>query len=191
MTQGTSFNYLPETNDTPRFLRISHKIGFLGIGLDNKDDLSKWRAYWLLAPHAIFALLLGWLTVFLSAVLGIRPASSGAMLVGAAILAQFFHSRWLYRALLEVKVKEFQFAAVSRVFHLNPRALISLSLPSDHYPEPRQHDEVAGYDSNWLYPRTVNRIDQQLEFVILLCVVIGTVLWGYGDLILPCRKLCN
>ena len=151
-------------------LKIANKIGFFGIPANNTDDLSRWRSYWLLAPHAVAAVTLGWACVILSTFFAIRPEGSGALLVGAAILAQFFHSKWLYRKLLNVDIKTFMLPTISRVYHLNPRALLSLSVADDFYPGSRRNGEVAAYSTNWIYPRTVDRIDQRLELIIMLSV---------------------
>lgn len=188
MTQGTTFNYLPESES--KFLRLASKIGYVGV--KQEDSLNVFRAYWLIAPHLILTLILGYLFVVISFIFGIKPDASGAVLVGAGVIAEFFHSRWLYRKLTEVEdISKFMFPAVCRTFSLNPRALKDLANPEDFYPEARDDETPAVYDTNWNYPKTVHRIDNKLFFIVTVTIIIGTFLWGYADLFSTCKYLCT
>ena len=189
MTQGTTFNYLPEGEGAPKFLRFATKIGYVGVKQD--DALNIFRAYWLIAPHLILTLTLGYLFVVISFTLGIKPEASGAVLVGAGVVAEFFHSRWLYRKLTDVDTTIFMFPAVCRTFHLNPRALKDLSVPEDFYPEARSDETPAAYDSNWNYPKTAHRIDNKIFVIVTITIILGTFLWGYADLFSTCKYLCG
>lgn len=168
---------LRQTN--PRFERFAHKIGFAGWKLG--PLLTRDRAYFLVAPELFLSLFIGWAFVTLSALTFFRPASAGAVLVTASLVAEYFHLRWPYLPLLNMDYGTGSRHIFLSQNKLNPRAFRSLARPF-HYQKRKP--------SVWLWKDTAKDAHDGMHWPIFISLFAGTIIWGYGDLFMECRHFC-
>lgn len=124
-----------------------------------------------IAPSVWVPLIIGVLWCTLSSFIHILDFSnSGSVLVCCAIISQMYHSKWEYRD-LRSSIPNFSEGIFELwLEHLSKsKELKSLSKDKD-------------YTGDIWHPlMTSGRIDQFMEITIIIYLIIGTIIWGYGD----------
>ena len=141
--------------------------------------LQQLHSWFKIAPRIWIALLAGWLWVIVSWLINFEPAASGAMLVGFAIIAEHFFLRWPYRK-IDMDADDGSTASreVEKYQNKDMRILA------------KEKDKVDGELAAW---KTAKRVERKLEFAIVISMFAGTIIWGYGHLLVSSNRyaLCT
>lgn len=178
----------------------------LGKTIDFDDErksallsYSKILSWYGVAPKIWCVLGLGWLWVILSFTFKFEEPSSGAILVCAAVFAEVFYERSVFRNWRRMNYGEyFGFAltedAAGRLglgdgnlmicgkvggFGGPVRALLGLSRESD-WSKSCTYQGQHTDGTFWIYSYTIARVEKAFTTFILTTAVIGTVIWGYA-----------
>ena len=121
------------------------------------------RYWWEIAPNVWKTILIGWIVVILSGVFAWEFSASGAVLVCCVIVAEFLFNQWELYPHLEESGK---FGS-------------SLSLPRYYRRRIRELSEEG--EAPW---QAAKRIRDSIHLVMVVNLIIGTLIWGYGHLII-------
>ena len=126
-------------------------------------------SWFKIAPMIWVFLLVGWGCVLVSWLIDFEPAASGAVLVGFSILAEHVFLRWPHR---KVDMDADNGLTVSNeIMQYQNKYMRNLA---------KEKDKVAGELAAW---KTAKRVERKLEIAIVISVFAGTVIWGYGHLL--------
>lgn len=132
--------------------------------------MGKIKALWILGRPLWLCLFSGYFIVVFSYIFTSRFTSSGAALICAAILAQLAYSRfnWIRHKTVTMGIKNGSpiadnFAKIEYVWVF------------------ARQNEIK--PNGWLLTSTINRITFSMTLAIAASTIIGTVIWGYGDLL--------
>ena len=149
----------------------------------DQDITKKHTAIWNLGKFVWISLFIGGLVVFVSLVLfQCRFPSSGAVLVRAAIISELVYTRlkWFRSGATLVAMEDG--LPVKAIYEKisKSRELWALSKSSELY------------HNGWRIDETADRISLRIAILIAIAAILGTLIWGYGDLVIPteCMKCC-
>lgn len=146
------------------------------------------KAMFLVASWPWVVIIFVWLFCFFSIVLSWEEISSGAVLVGGALVAEvlYHNQRWTklntdpsggFKLIPDSSTSA---PIISGQYAMAPagsgKLSIVLSLAKNY--------EVKSNESEtyWYYKDTVERIEKIIVGVIVTTAVLGTILWGYGHI---------
>lgn len=148
-------------------------------------------AYWSLSPGIWIVLAISWLVVFLSFSFSFEIPSSGAILVGGALVSEMLYEQLHWRKLPCPPEGTFYLVPDSytkKPVAQNPYCIVPvgsglmgalLSLTIDDLIRVSPRNEVT-----WFYRDLVGMVEKKIFYSIILTAVLGTLLWGYGHRIL-------
>lgn len=116
-----------------------------------------------------------------------KTASSGAMLVGCTIVSQALLQIWPLMGLVGGRKSKIQISIEA----MNPGRDRSYALSGYYAIKAEEHlrkialDHELNFDipergSRWVKELTISRVYFSFEWCIVICAVVGTVLWAYG-----------
>ena len=155
-----------------RFIRVNR--GF------PKSLSSLWA--WISVSYGVLPILIFGMTSLLIN----RTGSSGAVLVGCTIVAQALLQLWPMAGIIGGRKSGFQI----RIEALNPN-LRGFQAYSGYDPDKAEDklkiiaikDELdfkaPQQDARWLKELTISRVFLSLEWCIVICAVVGTLVWAY------------
>jgi len=148
------------------------------------------KAYFLLSPGTWIALGLAWLFVIICCLLSWEITASGSVLVGASVIAEVYLDGCRWRRMnagpsgrfplrpdsrtgLPLVWGDYVIGGVSREC-----SLIVIGKKLGHiFPDPD-----TGYPQ-WGYEATAEHAEKRIVPWIVVTIICGTVLWGYGHLV--------
>ena len=159
-----------------------------------------WKCWIFVVPSTFASIVIGWLLVIFSCILNFEVASSGSLLVCAAVIAEVLYERSRFRrwpriehhgyygfALTEsgldglsLSGEKIHISGKTKNFGGPVRSLLGLSRDSEW----RMSGNVNGRDIDgtfWNYSDAIQRVENTLTWIILGSAVIGTLIWGYYD----------
>ncbi len=151
-------------------------------------EFNRLAAYWILSPGVWLSLATVWLVVALSVVTSFEIPSSGAVLVGGALVSEMLFEQLRWRKLPCPPEGTFYLVPDSNTrnpiaqnqFYIAPvgsgklGALLSLTR-EDQIKVNNVRNEIT-----WYYRDVVDRIEKVLFYSIVFTAILGTLLWGYG-----------
>ena len=160
-----------------------------------KSIFVRLKSWYMIGKPIWLCLLVGLLWFMVELILwlsGFREsasvASGGAIMVGAAVIAQTYYTRLPVRIAMsgsgmENLKRQANFAnpyirAISANEHHGQQCLYKLASSDDFV------DDVAGSGRKLVLGLVLYRVDKNLEFAIAVTAAIGTVIWAYAGQIL-------
>ena len=145
----------------------------LGVAVSIMTDMSKYKAIWNLAWPIWVSLIIGIFVVVVSFVSGFKFPASGAVLVCSAIVSELVYARlrWHRSSTTTVGIKD----------GFPERGIFESLRKSEELWALRRSFEV--YPPGWRISDTANRISFYIALIIAGAAIVGTIIWGYGDLL--------
>ena len=151
----------------------SRNFVLLDVSVCIMTDMSKFKAIWNLGWPIWVSLFIGLLVVSVSFLVGFKFPASGAVLVCSAIVSELAYTRlrWHRGKTTTVGLKDGM--PVQGIFEslINSEELWALSRNSEMY------------SNGWRISDTANRISFYMAVIIAGAAIIGTIIWGYGDMV--------
>jgi hypothetical protein len=174
---------------------------FLPISYQDFDDLqgvNRFTSWYETAPLLWALLSIGWLWVIASFAVSFEFPSSGAVLICCAVLGEVYFERIHYRKWPMAAAGERKFAELTRqkdrAVTLNTESIFIMGdiMRGGHYrgllsiSRSNEWSESAIFDRRerkglfWNYPSTIKRVENVATYTVVISVVVGTFIWGYG-----------
>lgn len=174
---------------------------FLPVDHHKFDDLEsrgKLASWYETAPMLWALLIAGWLWVIASFLLSFEFPSSGAVLICCAVLGEVYFERLHYRKWPMASVGEEKLAEITRQkdggVTLNTESIIMLGdvMQGGHYrgllsiSEKLEWTETGINNGRsrkglfWRYTSTIKRVEKIATYTVVVSVIAGTGIWGYG-----------
>jgi hypothetical protein len=166
-------------------------------------EKSYFKAFYIIAPGVFCSFWTPWILFLVSLHFNFKVPSSGAVLVCGALLCEMFFEALHWRKFLELNFKgSILIKAEDNSFHkrISKSALQNIgtkkeqylglmsfrrgTISSTHSLTDNEEDYLStAFPDEWFYYRDVVFAERWLRAAIVFNAVIGTLLWGYGDLI--------
>lgn len=176
-------------------------------GFDHLSRPSLFLCWFRVAPKTWAVLFAGWLCVLLSFLFSFYAPSSGAVLICAAVSAEILFERLHYRSLPRAAAGEYPLIKLDTLqnevilHHQNipvladakdPEygALLGLSVASEWSTEDLPFQGTHQHGAYWFYSRTIDRVTSVVTKNIFAAIIIGTLIWGYGEPIIKFFARC-
>jgi len=162
-------------------------------------------AWWRIAWPIWTVILAGFLWCVLSLFLPLGFSPSGSVLVCAALIAGVLNNRFswrqaacavgvapLGRCLDEATEKEYYRPIIRDESNgETQRSWGTPLIPVNVFDNLREFSSSGDYhDGEWMVANALSRVDCLITWAICIAAVLGTAIWGYGDLICPTKKSC-
>jgi len=165
---------------------------------DDLKSLNRFISWYETAPLLWGLLFVGWLWVIFSLAVSFEFPSSGAVLICCAVLGEVYFERIHYRRWPMAAAGEQKYAELTRqkdkAVTLNTESIIMIGdiMRGGHYrgllsiSKPNEWSDKAIFykrDRNglfWNYTHTIRRVERVATYAVVISVVVGTAIWGYG-----------
>jgi hypothetical protein len=160
----------------------------------------RWKCWAFVTPLPLLAIAVGWLLVIISFIFQFEEASSGSLLVCAAVISEVLYERSRFRkwprienysyngfALTESHCNTLSLEGDKIVMPVGPKTTnryIKSLLRLSKEGEWQMAGSVNGRDLDgtfWNYSYAIQRVENAFTCIILVSAVIGTLIWGYYD----------